>query len=316
MFAMNQLKTIDVSNNTALMVLACDGNQFTNSTIDVSKNLSLMMFYCSQNNFTTLDISNNTNLVGLNCTDNQLTTLDISNNPHLLYLRCYDNQLETIKLIENAFSTLEELYCHNNKLKTLNTKSCQLLNYFTCQENHLLFSSLPVQIPAMIYHYYPQLPHDGGEVNFLSIIDLSAEYVIEPNVYPPNQFYTKFSWFDITNGYEQPLELIEEENGRFMLTKNLIGKRLRCEMTNEFYLDPLLICIYEINVIGDKQNQKIIWEQELNAVETDSAITLTAYATSNLPVSYTSSDLTVATIFGNLLTIHGKGTSIITAKQD
>ena len=65
----------------------------------------------------------------------------------------------------------------------------------------------------------------------------------------------------------------------------------------------------------NKRDQAIIWNQELNVLETDPPIILTAYSTSGLSITYTSSNLAIATISGNILTIHGKGTAIITAKQ-
>ncbi|AOW08569.1 polysaccharide lyase family 8 super-sandwich domain-containing protein [Flavobacterium gilvum] len=49
---------------------------------------------------------------------------------------------------------------------------------------------------------------------------------------------------------------------------------------------------------------------------TDATFDLTATATSGLPVSYTSSNTDVATISGNTVTIVGRGTSTIAAKQD
>jgi|GEM_PF-1028893 len=48
----------------------------------------------------------------------------------------------------------------------------------------------------------------------------------------------------------------------------------------------------------------------------DSAFDLTATASSNLPVTYISSNTNVATISGNTVTIIGKGTSTITASQE
>lgn len=48
---------------------------------------------------------------------------------------------------------------------------------------------------------------------------------------------------------------------------------------------------------------------------TDPSISLSAFSTSTLPISYSSSDLSVATISGNTLTIVGAGTTTITASQ-
>jgi len=72
-----QLSNLDLSNHTALKMLDCSYNQF--STLELSNNLALEMFDCSGNQFTTLDLSNHTNLIGFGCEDNQLTSLNIKN---------------------------------------------------------------------------------------------------------------------------------------------------------------------------------------------------------------------------------------------
>ncbi|MDR1345688.1 MAG: T9SS type A sorting domain-containing protein [Bacteroidales bacterium] len=63
------------------------------------------------------------------------------------------------------------------------------------------------------------------------------------------------------------------------------------------------------------QEQEIIWEQELSAQLGDPAISLTAYSTSGLPITYTSSNWSVAAINGNMLYTTGIGNAVITASQ-
>ena len=62
-------------------------------------------------------------------------------------------------------------------------------------------------------------------------------------------------------------------------------------------------------------NQSITWNQELSADLTDVTLTLNATATSGLPVTYTSNDENIATVSGNVLTLHAPGYAIITATQ-
>ncbi|MBQ0160719.1 MAG: hypothetical protein KBT28_08905, partial [Bacteroidales bacterium] len=50
-----------------------------------------------------------------------------------------------------------------------------------------------------------------------------------------------------------------------------------------------------------REEQSIIWEQDLNFTLADSPVTLTATATSGLPVSYSSSDTSIARIDGSTL---------------
>jgi len=65
----------------------------------------------------------------------------------------------------------------------------------------------------------------------------------------------------------------------------------------------------------NKANQFIFWNQILSAVYGDPPITLDAAASSNLQVTYASSNTSVATVNGNMLTIVGAGTATITASQ-
>ena len=81
---------------TALTNLLCHNNQLT--SIDVSQNLALIEFRCSDNQLTSLDISANTVLNDLTCDDNQLTSLDLGNNTALTILSIKANQLTNIDL--------------------------------------------------------------------------------------------------------------------------------------------------------------------------------------------------------------------------
>ena len=82
----NELTSLDVSNNAALMWLYCEDNQLT--SLDVSNNAGLWEFDCSGNQLTSLDVSNNTSLESLFCSGNDLTNLDVSNNTALTSLTC------------------------------------------------------------------------------------------------------------------------------------------------------------------------------------------------------------------------------------
>ena len=67
-------------------------------------------------------------------------------------------------------------------------------------------------------------------------------------------------------------------------------------------------------VIG-KANQTITFGALSQKLFTDAAFTLSATASSSLPVSYASSSAAVATVSGNTVTIKGVGTTTITASQ-
>lgn len=110
--AKNQLTTLDVSNNSALINLSCEYNQLTK--LDVSQNPVLEVLGCGSNQLATLDVSQNTALEGLYCWDNQLKTLDVTHNTALKELYCANNQLTTLDISHNV--ALIRLVCHNNLL--------------------------------------------------------------------------------------------------------------------------------------------------------------------------------------------------------
>ncbi|MBQ0159024.1 MAG: T9SS type A sorting domain-containing protein, partial [Bacteroidales bacterium] len=62
-----------------------------------------------------------------------------------------------------------------------------------------------------------------------------------------------------------------------------------------------------------REEQSIIWEQDLNFTLADSPVTLTATATSGLPVSYSSSDTSIARIDGSTLHLLAGGSCTILA---
>ena len=79
------------------------------------------------------------------------------------------------------------------------------------------------------------------------------------------------------------------------------------------YVDPEFARPYILP--SDRQEQTIAWPQELRYSLADSPVLLEATASSGLPVSYTSSDSTVAYIEGDRLHLVANGTATVTASQ-
>lgn len=71
------MTSLDVSKNTALAILNCNGNSL--SELNVSQNTALVSLACSHNNLAKFDVSKNTKLAYLNCNANYLTVLDATN---------------------------------------------------------------------------------------------------------------------------------------------------------------------------------------------------------------------------------------------
>jgi len=73
----NNISSIDLSQNTALINVSLSGNNL--NEIDVSNNLNLESLSVSFNNIVDLDVSQNPNLDTLFCSDNQLESLNVQN---------------------------------------------------------------------------------------------------------------------------------------------------------------------------------------------------------------------------------------------
>ncbi len=129
----NQLITLDVSDNTELILLACGSNQLTN--LDVSGCKALTVLFCFDNQLTSLDVSGCTALKYLVCFFNLLTNLDLSNNTALEYLKCNDNQL--ISLDVAGCIALTELICFWNQLTSLDVTDNTALINLDCSVNQL-----------------------------------------------------------------------------------------------------------------------------------------------------------------------------------
>ena len=127
------LKSLDLSNNTALEYLSCPSNELT--SLDLSNNTALTDLVCSYNNLTSLDLSRNTALTFLDCAGNELTSLDLSNNTALTELYCTNNNLTSLDVSNNTALTM--LHCFSNDLTSLDVSNCTALTDLYCSYNNL-----------------------------------------------------------------------------------------------------------------------------------------------------------------------------------
>lgn len=138
--SINRLTKLDVSRNTALRILDCQGDPDTKGnqlgTLDVSHNVALTELRCRINGLTELDVSENSILESLDCGVNELKTLDISSNTNLRYLVCSRNMLRELDVSKNLL--LEEIWCGVNALTTLDVSHNAALKRLYCGENKLV----------------------------------------------------------------------------------------------------------------------------------------------------------------------------------
>ncbi|NQY10785.1 MAG: T9SS type A sorting domain-containing protein [Flavobacteriales bacterium] len=155
----NNIESIDLSNNTALVALECHYNSITN--LDLSNNNLLTLVNCRYNKLTNINLSKNELLTALYCQANSLTNIDIQNNTELTTLWCQDNSLSN--LITNNNFLLDVLWCQNNELSYLNLTNNTMLTYLKCANNQLTKLDLSV---------HPQLDFLNCDSNNLSILDV------------------------------------------------------------------------------------------------------------------------------------------------
>lgn len=129
----NQLTTLNLSANTALISLKANSNQLT--SLYLPSGSALQFLDCSMNSLTAIDINQNSGLVSLDCFDNQLTALDVSTNTGLSTIHCYDNQLTSLDV--TPIISLVTLTADNNQLTSLNVSSNPALQTLDCSDNSI-----------------------------------------------------------------------------------------------------------------------------------------------------------------------------------
>jgi len=118
-FTLNNISSIDLSNNIALESLICRDNNLT--SLDLSSNTKLVDLYTNGNPLGSIDLSKNMALQNLGLGSCNLTDIDLSKNSALKLLDLYNNQLTSLNLSNNI--SLEELYLNNNALTSLNIRN-------------------------------------------------------------------------------------------------------------------------------------------------------------------------------------------------
>ncbi|SHM98493.1 T9SS type A sorting domain-containing protein [Flavobacterium xinjiangense] len=115
----NQLKSLNVFQNSSLKWLNCYQNPLIN--LDLDQNTALVSLFCGSNQLTKLDVSSNFNLITLDCSVNNLTTLELSKNIALTDLNCSQNRLTSLDLSKNT--NLKTFRGNNNNLANVDIKN-------------------------------------------------------------------------------------------------------------------------------------------------------------------------------------------------
>ena len=179
--ASNQLASLDVSGNTALSNLSCASNQLT--SLDVASNMALNYLICNNNQLTNLNVSNNTLLGSLDCRNNQITNLDVSNNVNLIDLLCDYNELTSLDVSNNI--ALKYLYCEYNQITGLDISNNTILLDLFCNGNQLynLDVSNNAALSSLYCNYNQITSLNVSNNTVLTSLDCSNNQLISLDVY-------------------------------------------------------------------------------------------------------------------------------------
>lgn len=130
----NKLGSLDVSQNTKLSELYCEGCNL--SQIDLKNNTLLKKLYCGDNLLKNIDLKANSKLIELNCKLNSISNLDLTHNKQLKELYCFSNQLSVLDL--SMLKQLAILSCGDNKLTELSLENNPLLESLSCSYNNIV----------------------------------------------------------------------------------------------------------------------------------------------------------------------------------
>jgi Leucine-rich repeat (LRR) protein/uncharacterized protein YjdB len=245
---------------------------------------------CAGNELTQLVLRYHAALESVDCSGNQLDALDMKANEALKSLNCASNQLTSLDVRNGHNTQITEFDATNNS--SLNCISVDDANYSTVNwtniDAHTSFNGDCYFIADFVADETSgPLPL---EVQFTDRSDNTA---------------TSWQW-DFGDGNTS-----EEQSPNHTYT--VAGTYTVMLTISNGYKINIDSKIGYIDVL--KRNQTITFGALDNKTFGDADFDLTATASSGLDVSYTSSDLTVATIDGSTVTIVGAGTTTITASQ-
>ena len=125
----NDITSLDLSNNTALIQLNCKENTVL-ASLNVSNNIALTYLMCQDNQLTSLDVSNNTNLYNFYCGESTLTSLNLrnGNNTQLTNFNAVDSpNLTCIYVDDTNWSTTNWTNIDANSTFVENESECSNL---------------------------------------------------------------------------------------------------------------------------------------------------------------------------------------------
>jgi len=136
--------------------------------IDISQQTNLNSLLCNGNKLKTLNLNGLSNLNWVDCNTNQLKTISVEGCDSLKTLKCSNNNLDSLQIFN--LPSLRSLECSNNKINNLDFKSSNYVSEIYCENNELNRIILPnnSNLKKLVFNS-----------NFISSIDISLQKKLE-----------------------------------------------------------------------------------------------------------------------------------------
>ncbi|SNR15294.1 hypothetical protein [Tenacibaculum jejuense] len=192
----NNLTSLNVTQNTLLKTLTSDGNSLT--SIDLSNNTDLEILNLAGSNLTSLDLTNNTSLRKLLVNGNGgLTSLDISNNTKLVEFKAYATNIAALDF--SVHPDLETLECYGTQISTVDFSNNPELRVLRVDNTNITELNLSNNPNIETLHV-----NDTG----ITSLDLSKQIVLK-NLYAHE---TNLSYLNVKNGNNTNVTTFRAEN--------------------------------------------------------------------------------------------------------
>ena len=209
----NQLKSVDVTKNTALQTLDC-GSNLQLTAIDISTNTNLTTLTVGNCKLTALNLSNNKALTFLSFDGNLIKAIDISQNTALTSFSGTSNQLTALDISKNT--ALTKLNCGWNSITELDVSNNLLLTELSCYSNKLTSLDVTKNVKLKILQCFS---------NQISALDISKNISLQSLSCVTNKLQT----VDTSNNPElQTFECFQNQITSLDLSKNTKLTNLRC----------------------------------------------------------------------------------------
>ena len=248
----------------------------------------------------------------LNCGRNQIANLDLSQNLKLDYLSCENNQLTILDLSKNTL--LRDMICNGNNITDIINKNCTILRYFDCSANNIKELDISNNTNIETLYCYS---------NSLDSLVLDKALLLKSlacgknNLDSLNLMYnTELSTINCGFTNLSKLDLRNNHKITTVIAANNSNLKLIClaeDALLQYYTKDKQTIISTTCVSSSPQT--ITFSALTSIKYSTQNYTLAATSSSGLPITYTSSNTSIATISGNVVTTTGVGTVTITASQ-